>query len=87
MRTHAFLILSGSLFVGLAATPQGMRFDSSELLHVTNFPRVSAHTEQTDEISPHRGSGRREAAAKKFQPYTAWAEISAASDCSWLESS
>lgn len=59
MRTYPFLIVS-ALLLATPVSARDVSFSSVPLPEITTTQRVSAQAEQKDDISPHRGSGRRD---------------------------
>ncbi len=57
MRTHACVVLSSLLFVGIAICVKGIDSESQELVG-SNASRLSAQAKQN--CDPHRGSGRKD---------------------------
>jgi len=62
MRTYPAIFLSTLLLATIVSSvaQREIRSPSSQSLEARTTHRVSAQAEQKDDISPHRGSGRRE---------------------------
>lgn len=59
MRSSMAFVISGLLFVGLAANFSGSDAHSSDLSPSNGKQQIiAARVEAGDEIAPHRGSGR-----------------------------
>ena len=59
MRTYSFIVFSAMLLASPVAA-RDIGSSSVPLPEITTTQGVSAQAEQKDDISPHRGSGRRD---------------------------